>query len=92
MLCEGDMNNPLRVAHNDYDSSFEDLLIKNKSSIIHQQNLKRLAIEILKINRNPDFMNDIFRFHESSHTLKNEPFLLKTRHSYIWNCNSFLHM
>ena len=53
----------LRLAYDDYDSSFEDLLIKDSSSLIHQQNLEGLAIEMYKTNiiQNPNFMNDIFR-------------------------------
>ena len=48
------------------DSSFEGLLINDNSLTIHEQNLKRLAIEMYKtkINQNLDVMNDIFRFRE----------------------------
>ena len=75
----------LRVAYNDHDLSFEGLYLdlglydKDNASTIHQQNLQRLAIEMYKtkINQNPDFMNDIFRFHESSYPLRNESFFTK---------------
>ena len=55
----------LRVAYNDYDSTSEVLLSKDHATTIHQQNLQRLAIEMYKtkINQNPDFLNDIFKFH-----------------------------
>ena len=63
------------------DSSFEGLLIKYNSTTIHQQNLKRLEFDLFKkkINKNPELMDDIFRFHESSHSLKNEPFSTKNQ-------------
>ena len=81
-----------RVAQNDYDSPFEGLLIKDKSSTTHQQNLKRLAIEMFKtkINQNTNFMNDIFRFQESSHTLKNEPFSLRNQTQLYMKLKQFL--
>ena len=34
----------LRIACDDYSSSFDDLLNKDKSVIIHQRNLQQLAI------------------------------------------------
>ena len=84
MLCSGKMNNlvntvhnrALRVVHIYYDSSFEGLLSKDNYSTIHQQNLKRLPMEMhkRKTNQNPDFENDIFRFHKSSYTPGNELF------------------
>ena len=39
----------LRIVYNDYESSFEQLLIKDKSLCIHYQNIHRLMIEIYKI-------------------------------------------
>ena len=66
----------LRVAYNDYYSTFEVLLSKDHSTTIHQQSLQRIAIEMYKtkINQNPDFLNEIFKFHQSSHDLRNEAY------------------
>ena len=46
----------------------------------------RLAIEMYKtkINQNPDFKNDIFRFHESSYPLRNESFFTKGPNTVIY--------
>ena len=51
-----------------YKSAFKDLLMKDSSPAMHPQYMKMIVIEIhkAKIPLNPDFMNGIFRFHESS--------------------------
>ena len=36
----------MRIAHDDYESTFEQLLIKNKTITSHKKNLQYLAIEI----------------------------------------------
>ena len=53
----------LRIAYNDYVSSFETLLEKDGSLSTHQRNIQSLAIEIFKTNNdlNPTFMKEIFR-------------------------------
>ena len=50
------------------DSSFKELLQKDKSIIIHQKNLQHLAIEIYndKMNISLKIMNEIFRFSKNS--------------------------
>ena len=51
----------LRIVHNDYESSFEQLLIKDNSFCLHHQNIHRLMIEIYKIfNNMTDVYNDFF--------------------------------
>ena len=51
----------LRIVHNDYESSFEQLLIKDNSICLHHQNIHRLMIEIYKIfNNMTDVYNDLF--------------------------------
>ncbi len=52
----------LRLVYNDQDSTFEDLLTKDKSCTIHQRNIQALALEIFKTKNslNPVFMKDIF--------------------------------
>ena len=54
----------LRIVYNDYSSSFEDLLNKDKSVTIHQRNLRQLAIEIFKVKIGIalTIMNEIFTF------------------------------
>ena len=39
----------LRIAYEDYESSFEQLLSKDGSVMIHQRNLRVLAVEMYKI-------------------------------------------
>ena len=94
MFCSRKMNNlinnvhkrALRVAYNDYDSTFEVLLSKDHATTIHQQNLQRLAIEMYKtkINQNPNFLNDIFKFHQSSYDLRNEAYSSKKPNTVIY--------
>ena len=52
----------LRLAHNDYDASFQDLLIKDKSVTIHQRNLQVFAILLYKIinNEAPEIVRKMF--------------------------------
>ena len=58
----------LRSVYKDYKSSFKELLQKDKSITIYQNNLQYLAIEIYKVKMNvsPKIMNDIFRFSRNS--------------------------
>ena len=58
----------LRIVYNDYSSSFEDLLNKDKSVTIHQRNLQQLAIEIFKVKIGiaPIIMNEICTFDKNN--------------------------
>ena len=52
----------LRIVYRDYDSTFEELLVKDGSVTFHNRNLQQLAVEIYK-NKNglsPPIMNDLF--------------------------------
>ena len=50
-----------RIAHNNYTSSFDNLLINDDSITIHQRNIEVLAVENKTQNGlNPIFMKDIF--------------------------------
>ena len=51
----------MRIAHDDYESTFEQLLIKNKTITSHKKNLQNLAIEIYKKfnGLNPPSMDEI---------------------------------
>ena len=52
----------MRIARDDYESTFEQLLIKNKTITSHKKNLQYLAIEIYKTfnGLNPPFIDEIF--------------------------------
>ena len=51
----------LRIAYEDYESSFEQLLSKDGSVMIHQRKLRVLALETYKITYklSPEFMWDM---------------------------------
>ena len=56
MFCSRKSNNrinriherAMRITHDDYESTFEQLLIKSKTKASHKKNLQYLAIEIYK--------------------------------------------
>ena len=52
----------LRIAYEDFESTFEELLTKDGSVTIHQRNLRALAIEMYKVSNklSPSFMSDLF--------------------------------
>ena len=60
MLCSRQMNKrinhiherALRMVYNDYTTSFDNLLKKDKSVTIHHRNIQYLAIEMFKVNKN----------------------------------------
>ena len=56
----------LKILHNDYDSSFQSLLIRSNSFTIHVQNLQKLMTEIYKSLNN---MNSsiVWEFHEKKY-------------------------
>ena len=62
----------LRVLHEDYDSSFEQLLEKDGSITVHQRNLQNLMTEICKtINQiNPAYMREFFVEKDIPHNLR----------------------
>ena len=59
----------LRLAHNDYDTSFQDLLIKDKYVTIHQRNLQVFAILLYIIinNEAPEIVRKIFYSYYQPH-------------------------
>ena len=52
----------LRLVYDDYNSSFEQLLIRDNSVSIHHKNIQRVAIEMYKVvnDISPPIMRDLF--------------------------------
>ena len=79
MFHYGKMNNhinslherALRVVYRDYNTTFSELLIKDKSVTIHQRNLQLLATEIFKTKNelNAKIMEEIFTFKNVGYNL-----------------------
>ena len=57
----------LRIAYQDHNSAFNELLAKDGSFKIHDRNLQKLLIEIfkVKIKLALEIMNEVFDFIES---------------------------
>ena len=67
----------LRIVYNDYESTFEQLLINDKSFSIHHQNIHKLMIEIYKkLNDIDNTYSDIFVRTSHSVNLRSKPDLL----------------
>ena len=70
MFCSRKMNNrinhiherALRLVYEDYASSFEELLLRDKSVSIHHRNVQKVAIEMFKVKNNlcPEFIKSLF--------------------------------
>ena len=63
----------LRVTYQDYESSFEVLMEKDRSITVHQRNLQNLMTEMYKTKNdlNPAFMREIFCQQECQYNLRN---------------------
>ena len=66
----------LRIVYQDFQSTFEQLLLKDKSLTIHQRNIKLLAFEMFRAKNNsgPKITNEIFMFERTGYDLRNEKF------------------
>ena len=74
MFCSKKMNRKinhvheraLRLVHNDYNSTFDELLKKDGSVSFHHRNIRCLAIEMFKVKDGvcPQFMNELFTYNE----------------------------
>ena len=64
----------LRIAYQDHNSTFNELLAKDGSFKIHDRNLQKLLIEIFKVKMKlaPEIMNEVFYFMECRYPLRNE--------------------
>ena len=62
----------LRIVYKDFNSPFQELLIKDNSSNIHHRNLQKLGTEIFKVKNglSPELMNDVFEFIEKPYSLR----------------------
>ena len=61
-----------RLIYNDHISSFEELLSKDGTFTIHEQNIQNLAIEMFKALNDlstPEF-SELFQLNESLHVLR----------------------
>ena len=54
----------LRLVYCDYESTFEDMLRKDRSLTFHQRNIHRVALEMYKVKNEPSppFMKEIFKY------------------------------
>ena len=75
MFCTRKMNHrinyiherALRLVYCDYESTFEQLLLKDKSLTFHHRNIHQVAIEMYKAKHDlsPPFMKEIFKIEET---------------------------
>ena len=65
----------LRIAYNDTNLSFDELLRKDGSFTIHERNIQRLATEMFKIKNNmaPKFLNNVFPNSKNIVNLRQKP-------------------
>ena len=63
----------LRIAYNDYISSFESLLERDKSVTIHHRNLQLLATEMYKLKYGlaPKIMQELFPLKKTNYNIRN---------------------
>ena len=99
MYCQRKSNNlinriherALRIAYNDYISTFEGLLDKDCSITVHQRNIQALALEIYKTNNglNPSFMRDIFCPSQHKYNTRNQIFAYPNPQTVAYGIESF---
>ena len=63
---------PLRIVYKDFNSSFQQLLIKDNSLNIHHRNVQKVVAEVFKVKNglSPELMNYIFEFIEKPYSLR----------------------
>ena len=71
----------LRIVYKDNNSSFKELLRKDKSFCIHHRNIQSLAIELFKVKNNLSnrIMCDIFETRNFNNNLRSQTDFLRTR-------------
>ena len=60
-----------RLIYNDRSSSFEELLLKDKSVSTHHKNIHALAIEMFKVytKTSPEIMQEVFQIKDRGHCI-----------------------
>ena len=64
----------LRIVYKNKQSTFQELLDRDKSVSVHHSNIRKLAIEIFKVKNNlsPEILNDVFEIVDSSYYLRKD--------------------
>ena len=99
MYCQRKSNNlinkiherALRIAYDDYNSDFENLLTKDDSVTIHERNVQALAIQIYKTfnDLNPIFMKEIFTLKEHKYSTRRQNLQSKIPRTVTYGLESF---
>ena len=99
MYCQRRSNNlinkiherALRIAYNDYVSSFDSLLGKDQSVTFHQRNIQSLCLEIYKTtqNINPSFMKEVFTIKNQTYNTRKQYLLYPNPHTVAYGLNTF---
>ena len=57
----------LRIVYKNKESTFQELLDRDKYVTVHHSNIRKLAIEIFKVKNNlsPEILNDVFEIVDS---------------------------
>ena len=85
MFCTREMNHKinhvheraLRIAYDDYNSSFQELLTRSESITIHQRNIHAIAVEMYKFKNglSPEIMQEIISPYDGYDTRSGRAFL-----------------
>ena len=64
----------LRIVYKNKQSTFQELLDRDKYVTVHHSNIRKLAIEIFKVKNNlsPEILNDVFEIVDSSYYLRKD--------------------
>ena len=62
----------LRIVFNDYDSSYQELLLKAKTSSLYVSRIKSIVIESYKCLKktNPEFLHDFMKINNTGYNLR----------------------
>ena len=77
----------LRIIDNDYRSSFEYLLDRDKGVTIHLKNVRTLVIEMFKVPKNlsPQLVTEIFEKRNNVYDLRNPSEFVRPRIRSVFN-------